>query len=125
FSKQWWAFSRVFHHLFAVFDRKFDAYLRQICLFDAYLRRSGGFMWQMTATMPVNHIGIASHLWNSSSSIASCELRASPSVKPPRNSKCLEPPCKHGEFGTTLSTFVPTSPISFRAVPDWRSYTAS
>src|SRR5215471_3182402 len=30
------------------FERKFDAYLRQICLFDAYLRRSGGFMCQMT-----------------------------------------------------------------------------
>src|SRR5215471_16652845 len=30
------------------FERKFDAYLRQICLFDAYLRRSGGFMCQMS-----------------------------------------------------------------------------
>src|SRR5215471_7144186 len=30
------------------FERKFDAYLRRICLFDAYLRRSGGFMCQMT-----------------------------------------------------------------------------
>src|SRR5215471_15809414 len=30
------------------FERKFDAYLRQICLFDAYLRRSGEFMCQMT-----------------------------------------------------------------------------
>jgi len=30
------------------FERKFDAYLRQICPFDAYLRRSGGFMCQMT-----------------------------------------------------------------------------
>src|SRR5215813_3475897 len=30
------------------FERKFDAYLLQICLFDAYLRRSGGFMCQMT-----------------------------------------------------------------------------
>src|SRR5215831_458751 len=35
------------------FERKFDAYLRQICLFDAYLRRSGGFMCQMT--LPVLH----------------------------------------------------------------------
>src|SRR5262249_46326749 len=31
------------------FERKFDAYLRRICLFDAYLRRSGGFMCQMTS----------------------------------------------------------------------------
>ena len=30
------------------FEQKFDAYLRQICPFDAYLRRSGGFMCQMT-----------------------------------------------------------------------------
>src|SRR5215471_7161910 len=33
------------------FERKFDAYLRQICLFDAYLRRSGGFMCQMTVKL--------------------------------------------------------------------------
>src|SRR5262249_50007957 len=33
------------------FERKFDAYLRQICLFDAYLRRSGGFMCQMTVRL--------------------------------------------------------------------------
>src|SRR5437879_1439048 len=31
-------------------ERNFDAYLRQICPFDAYLRRSGGFMCQMTAS---------------------------------------------------------------------------
>jgi hypothetical protein len=37
------------------FERKFDAYLRQICLFDAYLRRSGGFMCQMTMVAAMLH----------------------------------------------------------------------
>src|SRR5215813_9511832 len=37
------------------FERKFDAYLRQICPFDAYLRRSGRFMCQLTLRLPPRH----------------------------------------------------------------------
>src|SRR5690348_10722943 len=44
------------------FERNFDAYLRQICPFDAYLRRSGGFMCQMTAPLGWRAGSVMRHL---------------------------------------------------------------
>src|SRR5215813_9687819 len=76
-------------------------------------------------TLKANPVGIDSNAQTSLHSTGSCACRASPSVKLPKSSRCLAPPCKPGASGTTLSIVVLTSPTSFRAVPDWRSYTDS
>src|SRR2546423_961971 len=72
-----------------------------------------------------SHAGIDSNAQTSLNSIGSCELRACPSGKPPKTSRCLEPPCKPGAYGTTPLICVRRSPTFFRAAPDWHSYTAS
>ena len=53
--------------------------------------------------MVAGHAGIDSNVRTSLSSTGSCELRASPSVKPPKNSRFPERPCKPGASGTTPS----------------------
>src|SRR5215217_4282215 len=70
------------------------------------------------ATLSASHAGIDLNARISLNNTESCEPKAAPSVKPPRNSRFPQRLCKPGECGMTLSIFVPTSPTSFRAVPD-------
>ena len=72
-----------------------------------------------------SHAGIDSNAQTSLNSTGSYELRAFPSVKLPKSSRFPERLFKHGVGGTTPLICVPTSPTSFRVVPDWRSYTDS
>ena len=67
--------------------------------------------------MVASHAGIDSNVRTSLSSIGSCELRASPSVKPPKNSRCLEQPCKPGASGTTPSICCPHVAEFFQSGP--------
>src|SRR5437879_3286620 len=77
------------------------------------------------STIVASHAGIDSNAQTSLHSTGRYELRAFPSVKPPKNSRCLERLFKPGIGGTTPWIRVPTSPTSFRVVPAWRSYTDS
>src|SRR5215831_6537967 len=77
------------------------------------------------AILSASHAGIDSSEQTSLHSTESYEFRGSLSVKPPKSSRFPARLFKPGGCGMTPSICVPTLPTSFRAVPAWRSYTAS
>ena len=67
--------------------------------------------------MVASHAGIDSNVQTSLSSTGSCELRVSPSVKPPKSSRFPERPCKPGVSGTTRLDICPHVAEFFQSGP--------
>jgi hypothetical protein len=60
-----------------------------------------------------------------SSTISTCTLKASPSVKPPSGFRYPEPLSKLGSHGMTRSISVPMWLSFSKAAPDWHSFIGS